>query len=206
MLNHVMLDLETMDTRPTAAIVAIGAVAFNPHMGKVDREGGFYVTVDLQSCLDAGLTVSASTIRWWLDQERDARQQITGWSEPLEDSLRMLEGWLHNLNIAACPPDGDPYGAHLEIWGNGADFDNVILTNAYRTAGFDLPWGRYHNRCYRTLKKLFPNIEIQRTGIHHCAIDDAASQAEHACRIIQHLDDLKRLGYLHKDEEEAPYA
>lgn len=61
MLN-VMLDLETMDTKPTAAITEIGAVRF-------DNEkilSRFRIKVDLQSCIDLGLTVSGSTIMWCL--------------------------------------------------------------------------------------------------------------------------------------------
>ena len=43
MMNHVMLDLETMGTGPRAAIVAIGAVAFDPIRKEIvdpTHEGG----------------------------------------------------------------------------------------------------------------------------------------------------------------------
>ena len=76
---EVMLDLETMSTSSSAAIVSIGAVKFDPH-GKIGDFGDpanaeykpFYCTVELTSCIDAGLHVSGSTIEWWLKQENDA--------------------------------------------------------------------------------------------------------------------------------------
>lgn len=49
-MRRIMLYLETMDTAPTAAIIAIGAVEFDEHT--LGRE--FYRVVDLQSSMDAG--------------------------------------------------------------------------------------------------------------------------------------------------------
>lgn len=80
-------------------------------------------------------------------------------------------------------PTGKPERAH--IWGNGADFDNVILTNAYRAVGISRPWEPYHDRCYRTLKNLRRDIHLYRTGTHHNALYDAITQAEHAVRLLQ---------------------
>lgn len=34
-MKHLMIDLETMDNKPTAAITAIGAVLFNPETGEM---------------------------------------------------------------------------------------------------------------------------------------------------------------------------
>ena len=47
-MKHIMLDLETMSTASNAAIVAIGAVEFEPETGKLGRE--FYCNVSLASC------------------------------------------------------------------------------------------------------------------------------------------------------------
>jgi hypothetical protein len=71
----------------------------------------------------------------------------------------------------------------LQIWGNGADFDNVILSSAYRNTGHVTPWGTYKNRCYRTIKSANRHVAMARTGTHHNALDDAKSQAQHLIRI-----------------------
>ena len=48
-MNHLMIDLETMGNKPTAPIVAIGAVFFDPKNGELGAE--FYVAVNLGSAM-----------------------------------------------------------------------------------------------------------------------------------------------------------
>ncbi len=69
MANNIMLDLETMGNTPTSAIIAIGAVRFDKKI-----KGKFYGVIDLESCLEDGLTVDASTIMWWMQQSDAARK------------------------------------------------------------------------------------------------------------------------------------
>lgn len=176
MKNHIMLDLETMGTRPDAAIIAIGAVAFD-ETGNASQMG-FYATVSLASAMEHGGTVDADTIMWWLGQSDQARRQFGEVGMRLPDALTELADWL--LEVA----EGDETTRDsLEVWGNGADFDNVILTSAYRNVGLSLPWGKYKNRCYRTVKSANRHIKLVRTGTHHNAYDDACSQANHLIRI-----------------------
>jgi hypothetical protein len=61
--TDLMIDLETLDVTPTASILTIGAVRFDPFGDDVNEPScdKFYVTVDLDSCDRLGLTVSDST-------------------------------------------------------------------------------------------------------------------------------------------------
>lgn len=76
------------------------------------------------------------------------------------------------------------HGPDVKVWGNGADFDNVILGSAYRRLGKSIPWAFYNSRCYRTVKSLQPGCRIERAGTHHNALDDAKSQALHLMRLL----------------------
>lgn len=168
-----MLDLETMGKGPGCAIVAIGAVMYVDG----EKEGPvFYETVDLQSCVDAGLTIDASTVMWWLRQGDEARGALDGRRIPLSEALDDFTEWL----------GGDV--ENVRIWGNGSDFDNAVLAAAYRALGRHVPWKFWNNRCYRTLKSLRPDILIERQGTHHNAISDACSQGEHLTRIFNALE------------------
>lgn len=164
-MNHVMLDLETMSTAPNAAIVAIGAVC---------GEETFYLTINLQSCVDYGLHIDANTVCWWLQQCAEARKDVATGTYALHHALEVFSSWLSEL------PEGDTY-----IWGNGADFDNVILANAYKATGLDLPWSHRNNRCFRTLKAMYPNIKHTFDGIAHNALADAFNQARHLEAILK---------------------
>ena len=53
--GHIMFDLETLDNKNTSSILSIGAVEFNLHTGEIGET--LYVRVDLQSCIDEGLTI-----------------------------------------------------------------------------------------------------------------------------------------------------
>lgn len=173
-----MVDLETMGKESNAAIIAIGAVKFDPKARQItDR---FYSRVDLQSCIDAGLTLSASTIMWWLQQSESARNEFKGVLPTLTIALKGFTSWMHKM-----PGEIDKN----RVWGNGATFDNVILTNAYAAAKMERPWSYKGDRCYRTIKALFPNVPLpQGLGLTgHRADHDAEFQAIHLMNIWPQL-------------------
>ena len=165
-MNRVMLDLETMGTASDSAIIAIGAVRFNTE-GIVDR---FYEIVDLQSCIDAGLRVDGSTVVWWMQQADQAREEFTKKGTHINSALQNFSEWI---------------GDDAEVWGNGANFDNAILSSAYRICCHVLPWKFWNDRCYRTVKALHPKVKLSRVGTYHCAVDDAESQALHLISIFK---------------------
>lgn len=172
---NIMLDLETMGVNSNAAIISIGAVVFNEESGMLSEE--FYRIVDLQSSIENKGVIDASTVIWWLAQSDEARREVCKVGEALARVLYDFNNWVRALS-------GEGLSKVL-IWGNGSDFDNVILQNAYSNSQIQSPL-RY-NRCYRTLKSLFPNIKIDEslTGIKHNALNDAKAQAEHCIRLLR---------------------
>lgn len=171
-MNNIMLDLETMGNGPNAAIIAIGAVFFdyeNEQLGE-----SFYETISLQSSVNGGGEIDASTVIWWLQQTDSARKAVTTGQEPMQFVLELFSEWI------AKNQDGEP----VKMWGNGAAFDNVILALAYNRHHIPQPWHYQNDRCYRTLKALFPQIEYKQTGTKHIAIDDAINQAAHLIEIL----------------------
>ena len=70
--NDVMIDIETLGTDPGSVILSIGAVEFDLKTGKTGEE--FYQWIDLESSSNKGFSVSAGTIKWWMMQNKKARQ------------------------------------------------------------------------------------------------------------------------------------
>lgn len=173
----VMLDLETMGNAPTSAIIAVGAVKFDPAARRIVDK--FYSRVDLQSCMDAGLVVSADTIMWWLQQSDAARGEFKGTLPKLKMALDGFTLWMNK--ITATPGDSH------RVWGNGATFDNVILTSAYKALKMERPWTYKGDRCYRTIRSLFPNVPFRDFGTAHRADHDAEAQAMHLMDIWPHI-------------------
>jgi exodeoxyribonuclease VIII len=176
-----MIDLETMGTRPNAPILAIGAVAFRPerqHKDGTVELGGifstFYDTLDLTQGVRDGAVMDPATVIWWLEQGDAARRAITCRGTEPRVALGRFSAWLAEID--------QPF--HIEgVWGNGAAFDNVLLAETYRRMDLTPPWKFWKDRCYRTIKSLYPNVVMERSGTHHNALDDARSQAEHLLEI-----------------------
>ena len=167
---HIMIDLETMGTRPNAPIIAIGAVAFDA--GGLAKE--FYCTVSLHSAVRSGAVIDPSTVMWWLGQDKIAQDALTD----KQDEAIGLEVALGEFMQFVCS-----YGDGLKgVWGNGATFDNVLMHESGKRCGVPM-WEFWKDKCYRTVKGMYPAVEMERSGTHHNALDDAKSQALHLVRI-----------------------
>lgn len=181
-MEDVMVDLETLGTRPGSVILSIGAVFFDP---KAEGEGlghEFHIIIDVASSCVAGLNGSASTIKWWRDQSPEARatydKAFSGYGIDLSAALAQFKAWL----------SGHADLGKVKIWGNGAAFDNALLLEAYLRAGLPRPWGHRGDRCFRTLKNLARSIPEPRfIGVPHFALDDAKHQARWAVDILRQL-------------------
>jgi hypothetical protein len=177
-MKNVMFDLETMSTRPNAAILSIGAVEMdlvNLRLGK-----RFYSTVSLKSSLKAGLHKSEDTVAWWAQQPAEAREALEHGAVPLRDSLAFLQDWLAT-GIGA---DRE----YTRVWGCGASFDIVILESAFAAVEMDVPWTFRNHMCYRTKKNehktTVPNKH--KPVIAHHALEDATAQALHLLDIYRY--------------------
>lgn len=169
----VMLDLETMSNKPNAAIIAIGAVQFDI-TGQFLGEK-FYQLIDLESAVDAGGVMDPDTVLWWLQQSDEARAALNTDSKmAMVQALRKFQKWLAD----------QAQKKDIKVWGNGAAFDNVILTSAYDRLEMMVPWHYWNDRCYRTIKNLHQNIPMQGNGIKHNALNDAENQALHLIRLL----------------------
>lgn len=173
-MMHCMLDLETLGTNPGCIILSIGACRWNPEQKQITLRprDKFYRNVNIQSCLDAGLTADGATIAWWLDQSHEARAALRI-PEPGDLSLALLQ--FQNFYEAW----GEvPELRCRRLWCHGATFDVPVLGAAYRTLDKKEPWGYRDVRDTRTLFELTGVIIDRTAGIHHHALHDAIAQAE----------------------------
>jgi hypothetical protein len=176
MMRHIMVDLETLSTKGNAAIISIGAIAFDPETGELGAE--LKVNVDGVSSQKAGGHVDAGTVAWWFAQSNEARAHLL---EPKPVSLKdALELFRFYLSVAV---EADFY-----IWGNGATFDNTVLRSAFESVGLPIPWSFRRDMCYRTMRATFPEVpDVPRVGVFHDSLDDAKTQARHLCAIFAHI-------------------
>lgn len=156
-VDRVMVDIETLGLEPGAAILSIGAVRFDTaELGET-----FYRSVSLQSCQEAGLTIDADTLDWWLGQD-DAVTGILSGGDKLGEVL---------FDFSEFCGDAD------EIWAFSPSFDCEMLSAAYDAVDQPVPWSYRDERDARTIAALPYAVEAEQDGDEHDALDDAKYQA-----------------------------
>lgn len=173
-MDHLMIDIETLDTKPTAVVTQIAGVWFNPWTQETQEAFSFTLSAAEQEAL--GRTVGAATALWWMGQSEQARRTMTAGQLGTLDYFRALKIVRENVAGATC------------IWANGPDFDCVILANMLGGS-----WPFWKNRCVRTLKGMFPertkSIEID-PQLAHDALEDCRHQIRQVRAVYQMLGKL----------------
>ena len=175
-----MLDLETLGRKSNAVIVSLGAVEFNLETGEIGRE--FFEVIDIQSCLDMGLTVEGSTLYFWLQASQQARDAICKDPQDIQTVLLRFDKWMRN-----CVDK-------VNIWGNAARFDIGKLEDAYVVCGYhDNPWYFRSERDVRTLVAFAPEIKANEPmfGVEHNPIDDCKHQIRYCSKTWNKLNGKK---------------
>ncbi|HAN6145685.1 TPA: 3'-5' exoribonuclease [Escherichia coli] len=178
---HLMIDLETMGTNTNAPIVVIGAVFFDPQTGEIGPV--FYIVISLTDAMNTGAVPDGGTIEWWLKQSSEARAAILTDQVKLKDALSRFREFINEYSDEK----------FVQVWGNGATFDNAILRTSYERLDIPCPWRYYNDRDVRTIVELGKAIDFDaRTAIpfegeRHNALDDARYQAKYVSAIWQKL-------------------
>lgn len=129
----VMLDIETLGTKPGCMVVSFAAVQFDPK-GRIPLGNSMFHRLEL----DSRFTIDPDTLMWWMQQDDLARtKSFDGPRTPIETALISLKDFI-----------GDS-----PVWGNGVAFDNACMEYYFRI--FGLKWPYRQDRCYRTMKGLF---------------------------------------------------
>jgi len=173
-LKHIMLDIETMGDESYSSIISIGALEFDIETGETGRE--FYQKVDLQSCLDAGLTINASTVIWWMQQSYEARSEFYMGEASIELASALC------LLTLFCNND-------YQVWGNSARFDCGLISDACNKLKLQLPWDFSKERDVRTLVSFNPDIKNNFVfkGTAHNALADCYHQVGYCSEIWKSL-------------------
>ena len=159
----VMLDLESLGTRPDCAILTLGAVKFDPFIPDAFGDS-LYFRIDVDEQLALGREIQQDTLNWWAKQADDVREEALG-----EEGRVSLETMYRDLNRFCVGVEN--------IWCQGPAFDIVILENIYRQMGWPTPWQFWQIRDSRTLFGVHGDPrEKGKAGLHN-ALEDSISQA-----------------------------
>lgn len=154
------IDLETLDTSLKAVVTEIGIVVGDDQGNVIEK---FRVYPDIQQQIDAGRTVSGSTILWWLKQSEEARaNQYKARRISLESAREELLTFLSRHSDCAL------------YLGNAPSFDCNILGDFLGSD--EKPWGFWQERDVRTARMVVPEKDRAKSRVAHDALDDAEVQ------------------------------
>lgn len=174
-------DIETLGKGADAVIGSIGVVIVDVTRLKAIDE--FYCRIDLAQ----GRQRDDATLAFW---EQQKVESPAAWEEMfgnagrlfLVDALQALSNFLSRHFSKA---------AAVELMGNGSEFDNVLLADAYRQWGVEQPWWFRGNQSLRTavwmgrvLLGIDPKYQRPFEGIRHHALHDARHEAAYLIDIL----------------------
>jgi len=165
MAIHATIDLETLDVKPTATVLTLGGVKFNPaNDSEPYDELYFKISVDDQD--GYGRTTNDSTIAWWATQDPKIMEEAFD----QDDAITVKEAC---ARIAKWSVGVDTF------WGQGYGFDFTMMENLFYNVERPIPWQFWQVLDSRTLFKMIsrdPRKGMQ-TDLHN-ALADAYFQAK----------------------------
>lgn len=163
----VMIDIETLATRNDAAIIQIGAVAFDPESDTL----GASMLVSVDKEFYEGNTqfyVDERTKAWWAKQSPEARKSLDmNKVSTIHLAMDRLTEFFEQIEFKK---SGNP-GKGV-VWARPPQFDLSILRHAASKAygnDTEVPWHYRQENCMRTA--------MRSTG-HHINWDDLGERAE----------------------------
>lgn len=185
----IVIDIETLGTKPGCPIIEIGACA-------IDASAGGAITANFSRRIASGFCygdvcavaqgstgferlIDRDTATWWTaDPVRAATlraimQTCVFRPSAVDDALFAFGEW---FSVHAPDPQRD------RIWANGPSFDIAILDRAYADCCIKRPWICWQERCVRTALEQAGyergSVPWDEGGPRHRAVNDARHEAK----------------------------
>lgn len=176
-MKHLMIDIETLDNRPTAAVVAIGARIFDA----TGIGAGFEVYIDPAAAKKHG-TMGEETMQWWAKQDYHVMTQVMSGRVDSSTGLKNLYDFIAK--------HGPRY-----VWAYPPQFDILILQHLARQTGLIWPFHYRDERCARTIKFWGEQIGLKFGDCYehmnkHMPLDDATAQARVIQRVLERAEGM----------------
>jgi exodeoxyribonuclease VIII len=156
-----MIDMETMAVSPSAVVLSLGAVHFDPWSNGIKDQ--IYFRIDLDDQDKLGREIDPNTLDWWAKQDSAVMEEAFSPDDriPLAEAIDRFHKFAWGCDA---------------FWSHGATFDLVIIENIYRQLNRTPPWNFWQLRDTRTLFDLGHDPDMSKEGKHD-ALQDAIRQA-----------------------------
>lgn len=184
-----MVDVETLGNESTPVVIQIAAVIFDVHTGETFET--FNMMIDPKSSVKHGLKITASTMEFWLKQEKDAIEKVVFKAilegQELTVVLDAFTAWIEQVKKTHKVKS-------VKWYGNGDDW-SWVASNYYAT-NREMPIPFWDSLDVRTpvewgLEIFGDDFNPKKTtvfdGIRHDAISDCLHQIKYLVTIFQRM-------------------
>lgn len=176
--KFVMLDIETLDVRPSSHILQVSAIAFDSTKHK---EASFSMNVDYEDVerkYPNKFTTGEKTLKFWERQPRELWEDIRSNKRPLDEVLKGFSEFYKTVKEKG----------YRKIWCH-CDFDIPILKHAYDVCGIMVPWNFKDRLDIRTIVLAAGiNLDVydwkKKT---HNSLDDCEFQIDYVSDCLQKI-------------------
>lgn len=184
-MKRVMIDIETLSTRPDAATIAIGVVIRNDVTPQHKQARSWFIDRDFVIGHQ-----DPATIAWWNEQDPRVKNQVFGGNQLPREVLQELNSFLNSNGITP-----EAYG-HSErtyrCYASPAMFDFPILHMQYALQGITPAWSWRSERCLSTMmKEIRDNFGIEIRDVEpelkHHPVHDCLAQFQELDACLEEL-------------------
>jgi hypothetical protein len=174
-----MIDIETLGIKANCTILSIAAVKFNLHNKDLMGQH-YYEVIDMHQ---PSRYIEQNTFMWWMQQTAEARNNwlMCNSKIKLHEALAKLYTYVVEAKIEY---------KEVTLWCRGANFDFVILQNAYEQLNLPLPWSHRMLADVRTFDAIVPKsilTDLAKVGVAHNALDDCYFQINYVQACMQYF-------------------
>lgn len=135
-MHHLMLDIETLGTKPGCVITQIACIPFTED-GPGPESTWFRANIDITT-YGHNFHIDAATLKWAIEKGVPILRD-----NQIDAALALLD--LANFIARRVKDDN-----RVKIWANSPTFDCEILEAAWRRFDIQVPWHYWHCLDYRT--------------------------------------------------------
>lgn len=186
MATNMMIDLETLDTRPSAVVFQVGVLIFEDIVPENFRSNLILSEklyhLDILDQIMAGRTVDTETVRWWNTQKRNAWERS---DHDITDTSIMF------MEIANECKRHDV----RRVWANSPSFDCVMMRSLRESLKISWEFPSFRQDMdLRTLKQMFKmngrESPMPKKETTHNALQDCRDQFQEA---VHYLGDFNSM-------------
>lgn len=199
MATNMMIDLETLDTRPSAVVFQAGVLVFKDVLGG-DIRGNLILEkkifhLDILEQIMAGRTIDPETVQWWRTQNPDAwhrhPDEIIKSGHMFQEINRLYEE--HKVG---------------SLWANSPSFDAVLMRSLRESLGISWEFPTFREDMdLRTVKRLFQmkgrHVVTPGKAATHNALKDCEDQFHDTVQYLCEFSSMVEL--LEKFERDELY-